>query len=332
MDSRQTALQQWTKAHTDSDGAWSVVSGDASFRRYFRWQNAQDSWIAVDAPPEKENVARFVQLSQELRAQGVPVTAVIAHDLEQGFMLQQDLGTTLLLSQLRLESANVLYHNAMKALLQWQSVNALSLPLERYTDGRLAAELSFMPEWFMTKHLSYTMSESESALYARTGELLLASAAAQPQVLTHRDFHSRNLMCESNALHIIDFQDAVWGPITYDLVSLLKDCYIEWPIEHVHQWALAYFHQLMALGRIAPMSESTWIKWFDWMGLQRHLKVLGIFARLAHRDHKTHYLHDIPLTFRYCVATAQRYPELRDFAHWLEHTAKPLLDEAAVHI
>ena len=331
MDSRQAALLQWTKTHAHTDGVWSVVSGDASFRRYFRWQNAHGSWIAVDAPPEKENVARFVQLSQELRRQNVSVTPVIAHDLTQGFMLQQDLGATLLLSQLHVDTANELYQSAMNALLQWQSVKALPLPLERYTDGRLATELSFMPEWFMTTHLSYTMSESEAALYTTTCELLLASAAAQPQVLTHRDYHSRNLMCESSVIHIIDFQDAVWGPITYDLVSLLKDCYIEWPIERVHQWALAYFHQLVALGRIAPMSESTWIKWFDWMGLQRHLKVLGIFARLAHRDHKAHYLNDIPLTFRYCVATAQRYAELQAFANWLEHTVKPRLDDRVIH-
>ncbi|QGX39072.1 aminoglycoside phosphotransferase family protein [Permianibacter aggregans] len=328
MDTRQAALQSWVQQQTSIEGEWQLVSGDASFRRYFRWQTSKQSYIAVDAPPERENTARFVELASALNHRGVPVTKVLAHDLKQGFMLQEDLGEQLLLPLLTPENETAFYGHAMRSLLQWQSVRELPLELEHYRDGRLQTELTILPEWFLVRHLNLPFSDDVQAMYRQQGELLLQSAAEQPELLTHRDFHSRNLMLQCNRNRIIDFQDAVWGPATYDLVSLLKDCYYRLPPERVRQFALDYHSLLLSKNLLPPVSENTWLRWFDWMGLQRHLKVLGIFARLAHRDGKTLYLRDLPLTLRYCLETTAAYDELKPLSQWLHEEIAPRIPEA----
>ena len=322
MDTRQAALQSWVQQQTSIEGEWQLVSGDASFRRYFRWQTNKHSYVAVDAPPARENTARFVELASALNHRGVPVTNVLAHDLIQGFMLQEDLGEQLLLPLLTPETETTLYGRAMRSLLQWQSVRELPLQLEHYRDGRLQTE------WFLVRHLNLPFSDDVQAMYQQQGELLLQSAAEQPELLTHRDFHSRNLMLQGENIRIIDFQDAVWGPATYDLVSLLKDCYYRLPSERVRQLALDYRSQLLSKKLLPPVSESSWLRWFDWMGLQRHLKVLGIFARLAHRDGKTLYLRDLPLTLRYCLETTAAYDELTPLSQWLHEEIAPRIPEA----
>lgn len=327
MDARQSALKQWVQEQCGTNGEWSLVSGDASFRRYFRWRTATQSFIAVDAPPEKENVSRFVQLANALGAQQVAVTEVLAHEANAGYMLQEDLGDHMLLPLLNDDTVDQCYRQAMQALMRWQAVKSLPLELEHYRDGRLHTELSFLPEWFLDVHLRMPLSEVERDMYTQQCALLLASAAEQPEVLTHRDYHSRNLMCVDETLRIIDFQDAVWGPITYDVVSLLKDCYIHWPVEHVRRWALWFRDHLVHEQRLTAVSDAQWLKWFDWMGLQRHLKVLGIFARLAHRDGKLGYLKDLPLTLQYCLETTANYHELKPMHDWLSGRVLPRMRE-----
>ena len=332
MTERSHALAEWARREAGvTAGDWQMVSGDASFRRYFRLQNNARSWLAVDAPPERENARHFVALAQALRERGLPTPAIYASDFERGFLLIEDFGDTLLLSRLQgqtgAQQANRLYGDAMNLLADWQAITALPVSLTAYEPSRLQMELELFPTWLLAQHLRRPFSAAEAAQYQQVMHLLLANAAAQPQVLCHRDFHSRNLMLRTGLTTpaIIDFQDAVWGPVTYDLVSLLRDCYIEWPANQVRDWALHYRDRHVATGA-AFVDDATWLRWFDWMGLQRHLKVLGIFARLNYRDGKRAYLRDLPLTLRYCVSVAEQYEELRAFGRWLRDEVGNRLD------
>ncbi len=328
MTTRTDALAAWARREAGFAGAsWQMISGDASFRRYFRLQDGRRSVVAVDAPPERENARHFVALANALRERGLPTPTIFASDFAEGFLLIEDFGDTLLLAQLQQATVDTLYGRAMALLADWQQIGTLPVPLSGYEPARLQTEMELMPTWLMAEHLRRPLSADEQQRYRGVMQRLLASAAEQPVVLCHRDFHSRNLMLRPgiSTPGLIDFQDAVWGPVTYDLVSLLRDCYIEWPAARVQEWALQFRDRHAAAGG-AAVDDATWLRWFDWMGLQRHLKVLGIFARLCYRDGKRGYLKDLPLTLRYCITVAERYAELRPFADWLQQTVANRLD------
>lgn len=327
-DSRQEALKLWAYAkirHLNPHvGAleWSMVSGDASFRRYFRWKNDDTSWICVDAPPEHENSEQFIKVANMLTVVNAP--QVIDYDLGDGFMLLSDLGDQLYLPLLlnpadSALSADTLYKDAIDGLITMQSIDdADSLPA--YDSSLLNTEMELFREWFLGRYLNYRLSEQEHKLLDDTFAMLTESAIEQPQVFVHRDYHSRNIMyVEGKKPGIIDFQDAVYGPVTYDLLSLLRDCYIQWPQDKVQEWVDYFIEQ-------SPLSvdKQTFMQWFDWMGLQRHIKVAGIFSRLNFRDGKSGYLKDIPLTLNYILQQAENYPQMGNFHQWLSETIMPL--------
>lgn len=302
------------------------ASSDASFRRYFRVQSAgAASYIVMDAPPPKEDVRPFVDVAGRLAHAGVWVPQVLASDVEAGFLLLSDLGERTYLSALSAENAPGLYQSAIEALVRFQK-NAPGQGLAPYDEKLLRYELELFPEWYLGRHLGLALSEKETKGLERAFRVLIDSARAEPQVFVHRDYHSRNLMLPS-ADHpgrgpgILDFQDAVLGAVSYDLVSLLRDAYIAWPEETVLDWAVRYWEKARAAG--VPVREDFGEFWrdFEWMGLQRHLKVLGIFARLWHRDGKDGYLKDMPLVLQYARAVAFRYDVFRPLAALLERCA-----------
>ena len=287
-----------------------VASADASFRRYFRVHDSDKSYIAMDAPPEQEDCAPFIDVTQRLRDANVHAPEVIRQDLEQGFLLLEDFGDTPYLDQLNKESADQLYSTALEALIKIQKAD--SDGLADYDEALLLTEMKFMPEWFLTTHLGITPNEKQQKTINRIFNVIATTVSQQPQVFVHRDYHSRNLMVTTDdSPGVIDYQDAVLGPITYDLVSLFRDCYIQWPNEKIAEWVFQYKHLAEAEGLINNVSNERFIQWFDYMGLQRHIKVLGIFARLNHRDGKSNYLDDLPLTLHYVMEVANKYPLTR---------------------
>lgn len=334
MDARQQLLQDWVVTSLPElnlghpKGELETVSGDASFRRYFRQFTDSTSYICVDAPPEKEDSHPFVQIARSWYQQGVHVPQVLKVDFEQGFMLLSDLGNDLLWPALNTDSADALYELAMDSLLDIQQTHIDDYALPAYDAELLDREMALFPEWYLSKHLGMTLTAADQRLLTETFELLRNTAMGQPQVPVHRDYHSRNIMLVdksgSTELGIIDFQDAVMGPFTYDLVSLLRDCYIEWPVESVEQWAHTFFQKAHDRGIAGGQSPQQLMLWFDWMGLQRHIKVAGIFARLNHRDGKAAYLNDIPLTMKYIEQVAAKYDGLSAFHQWLVEKVLPL--------
>ena len=296
------------------------ASADASFRSYWRAQPEDSarsgSWIVMDAPPGKEDLGSWLDVAHRLRAAGLNAPEVLAEDREQGFVLMSDLGTRTYLAELADDTAETLYADALDALHLMQTRTATP-GLPPYDESRLIRELELFPEWFLRRHLGLTPSCDEWESIERTFGILVASALEQPRAFVHRDYHSRNLMVvEAANPGIIDFQDAVVGPVTYDLVSLLRDCYIAWPEARVAAWSEGYRDRLVAAGMLSA-GETRWPRWFDLMGLQRHIKVLGIFCRLCYRDGKDGYLGDLPLVLRYALRVAARYPELAPFGDWL---------------
>lgn len=307
------------------------VSGDASFRRYFRATLEGGTCILVDAPPPHEDCRPFVAVDAALGANGVNVPALWAYDLDAGFMCLGDLGDELLWRPLdsarrnakAQPSATMLYHAAFAELLKIQAADARHLP--PYDTALLHREMQLFIDWFCTSLLGLDLSADELAMIEHVFDRLIARALEQPQVFVHRDYHSRNLMYRGqDALGVIDFQDAVRGPLTYDLVSLLRDCYIEWPRAQVEQWVDDYAQAARAAQLTVP-SDAIFQQDFDWMGMQRHLKVLGIFARLWLRDGKRGYLQDLPLTLRYLTSVARGYEEFAEFTHWLGECVEPVL-------
>ena len=302
-----------------------VASADASFRRYFRVTHNGISTIAMDAPPEQEDCAPFIDITQRLRKAGIHAPEIIRQDLSQGFLLLEDFGDTPYLDKLDLDklavdkrdktksnnrNADQLYGDALTALLKIQQADTQNLP--EYDDKLLLSEMQLMPEWFLKTHLGITPTAEQQKIIDRTLTVISTLVLQQPQVFVHRDYHSRNLMVTAHDNPgIIDYQDAVLGPITYDLVSLLRDCYISWPNEKIAEWALNYKTQAEAAGLMDKVPDTTFIQWFDMMGLQRHIKVLGIFARLNHRDGKTNYLNDLPLTLHYVMQVGRKYSLVR---------------------
>ena len=308
------------------------ASADASFRRYFRvWRPEGGTRIVMDAPPGKEDTGPYLQVGGLLRACGVHVPAIEAADLERGFLLLEDLGSTHMLARLRAGGdPAVLYGEALAALelIQVRGAAAAAV-LPPYDAAALRREMELLPVWFCTRHLGIELGSDDEALLAETFGFLEREMLAQPVVFVHRDYHSRNLMVTSrHSPGVIDFQDALAGPIGYDLASLLKDCYISWPRERQLAWLAQHRARLRACGVEAGADEAEFRRWFELAGLQRHLKVLGIFARLWYRDGKPDYLPDLPLTLHYVRETAAAYAELRDFSAWVEARLAPGLAAA----
>ncbi len=308
---------------------WKARPGDAGFRRYFRLAS-EPPLLAVLSPPATEPNEVFLKLTRHLRHHGVLTPAVAAVDLERGFFMIEDLGEELLLSQLNEESVEGLYAEAMHCLLHMQQCPLEGLELPPYDRARLRQEMNLFIEWFVPRLLGYEMDASELEMLNRWFTQLENSALEQPTVFVHRDYHSRNLVYRNGGPPgVIDFQDAVAGPITYDLVSLLRDCYIRWPEARVKRWALCYADIAMQSGVLPMVSEERFLRWFDWMGLQRHIKVLGIFARLSLRDNKHGYLNDLPLVIRYTLEVARRYQEGEKFVAWFETQLLPRIEQQA---
>jgi hypothetical protein len=315
-----------------------VASADASFRRYFRvFERGGATLIAMDAPPDKEDIRPYLEVARLLESIGVHVPHVHAVDAGRGFVLLEDLGSQPYLGALRDPArADSLYGDALAALVRIQvRGRELAPQLPPYDAAVLEREMALMPEWFCARHLGLPGDAGERELLRSTFDFLVAEALAQPRVFVHRDFHSRNLMVLArNNPGIIDFQDALEGPVGYDLVSLLKDCYIAWPRARVEAWVRDHRSALLAAGFAAGAgaSEREFLRWFDMAGVQRHIKVLGIFARLWYRDGKPGYLADLPLTLDYVRDTCARYAELGAFAQWLELRIVPALPAANARV
>ncbi len=295
------------------------ASSDASFRRYFRVDGLNgDTFILMDAPPPHEDVRPFIHVAEVFGEAGVSVPKVLAQDVERGFLLLSDLGSTTYLNQLNHDSAHKLYLDAIDALVLIQ-VQSKPDALPEYGRALLHRELMLFPDWYVGKHLGVTMTDKQTATLNKVFEVLLANNLAQPQVYVHRDYHSRNLMVMGQGNPgILDFQDAVYGPITYDLVSLLRDAYIQWDEEMVLDWAIRYWERARRAGLPVNPDIDAFYRDFEFMGLQRHLKVLGIFARLYHRDGKDAYLKDLPLVMHYTRKAAGRYNALAPLIRLLD--------------
>ncbi|EGG93890.1 putative phosphotransferase [gamma proteobacterium IMCC1989] len=305
----------------------SPLAGDAGFRRYYRVNTCPES-LLVDAPQDSgksESATYFAELSSILRCQHVNTPAIYACDGVNNRLLIESFGSTDLLDVLSPDTVDGHYANALFMLLKLQQVPASALKVPTYDDRLLRQEMALFPEWFASELLGYDLSPEERVLFDELCDVLIAQALEQPQVLVHRDYHSRNLMYQESAeIGVIDFQDAVWGPITYDLASLLRDCYVRWSPKDVQRWALAYGEMAHNAGVIPAVSPQQFLQWFDLMGLQRHIKVLGIFARLNLRDGKSRYLNDLPLVIRYVLEVAQQYPQAQGFAIWFEKKLLPI--------
>src|ERR1700723_3747730 len=327
-DSRLANLTQWVIEDLGFAGASiAPASADASFRRYFRVIRGADSYIVMDAPPDKEDSGPFLQVARILGSLDLNVPMILARDMERGFLLLSDLGSCQYLDALAAEgAADELYADALRGLRTMQTADAgLSQALPRYDRALLLREMELLPEWFLIRHLGLTIEARERAMLTGLFESLVQAAVSQPACFVHRDYHSRNLLVtpERNP-GILDFQDAVWGPVTYDLASLLKDCYIAWPAPRVRDWALRYRERLLTRGfPFLGASEWEFIRWFDLVGLQRHIKVLGIFARLFYRDGKQQYLKDLPRVLRYTRETAGAYAETSQLAEFIARRIEP---------
>ena len=321
-DPRLSQLRDWLST-LDSPktlpGTLRPASADASFRRYFRVDTTDGgTLIAMDAPPPQEDVRPFIEVAELFGAAGVTVPTILARDVDSGFLLLSDLGSTTYLKQLSPDTAHKLYIDAIDALVLLQ-VQSQPGKLPEYDRALLHRELMLFPEWYLGKHLNATLDDKQTADLNKVFEILLANNLAQPQVYVHRDYHSRNLMVlDKGNPGILDFQDAVYGPITYDLVSLLRDAYVQWDEEMVLDWAIRYWERARRAGLPVSHDIDDFYRDFEFMGLQRHLKVLGIFARLYHRDGKDGYLNDIPLVMEYTRKAAYRYKEFAPLVKLLD--------------
>jgi aminoglycoside/choline kinase family phosphotransferase len=332
-DPRLHQIREWLEAELHCTLVrLEPASADASFRRYFRaWRADGATRIVMDAPPGREDLAPYLRVSTLLERCDVHVPRIEAVDRARGFLLLEDLGSTHYLERLSDSGrAEVLYTDALEALLRIQTRGQdAAAALARYDRALLEREMALMPEWFCVRHLALEPGAEGRALLASVFDFLCAEALAQPTVFVHRDYHSRNLMVTAaRNPGIVDFQDAVHGPVGYDLVSLLKDCYIDWPRAEVERWVDQFRARLVAEGGAGGADRTQFLRWFDLIGLQRHLKVLGIFARLWYRDGKPGYLADLPRTLGYVRAVARDFLELREFSRWLEMQVVPRLGPA----
>lgn len=323
---RQQLIQSWLETlFPHLSPVLTPVCADASFRRYFRasLSNA-DHYIVMDAPPQHEDCRSFIRIAELFAAAGVNVPRVEQQNLESGLLLLTDLGDTTYLGQLDPANAHALYGDAIDALILIQRASRPGV-LEEYDRAMLARELQLFPDWYIARHLGVELSAEQAGQLQGVFARLLDSNLAQGRVFVHRDFHSRNLMVTAPNPGILDFQDAVYGPITYDLVSLLRDAYIVWDEELVLDWAIRYWEKARRAKLPVADDFAVFYRDFEWMGMQRHLKVLGIFARLHYRDGKSGYLRDMPLVLDYVRATAARYAEFGPLLRLLDE----LQDRAA---
>ena len=310
-DPRLDQLQLWLSERLGtSDLALSRASEDASFRRYFRIRAKGETWIAMDAPPEREDCNPFIKVAALMGAAGLHVPQVLAQDLERGFLLLSDLGTATYLKALDESNADSLFADAIDALIRWQRATRADV-LPPYDEALLKRELELFPEWYMGRHLGVQPDGSQRQRLDGIFAALTAAALAQPKVYVHRDYMPRNLMISTPNPGVLDFQDAVYGPITYDVVSLFRDAFISWPEERALDWTVRYWEQAKRAGLPVDADFARFYRDFEWMGLQRHLKVLGIFARIHYRDGKPGYLDDTPRFVTYARTVAARYAELR---------------------
>jgi aminoglycoside/choline kinase family phosphotransferase len=309
-DVRLESLAEWLRGRLGSDRfAISRASEDASFRRYFRVALDGRTYVAMDAPPPMEDCRPFVKVAQLLRDAGVHAPEVHAQDVERGFLLLEDLGTATYLARLDASSAHALYLDAIDALVRFQRASRDGV-LPAYDEALLRRELDLFPDWYVARHVGRTLDDGQRAILEGVFARVLANNLAQPRVFVHRDYHSRNLMvCDPNP-GVLDFQDAVYGPVTYDLVSLLRDAYIAWDEERQIDWTVQYWERARAAGIAVDPDFGNFWRDFEWMGVQRQIKVLGIFARLCHRDGKAGYVNDMPLVMKYLRGACARYREL----------------------
>jgi aminoglycoside/choline kinase family phosphotransferase len=308
---RQQQLTEWLHSlFPDEKYTIAPASADASFRRYFRATFSSRSLIVMDAPPQHEDCRPFLHAAKLFEDAGTHVPHVHAQDLEQGFLLLSDLGNTTYLQALSPANALELYSAATDALIKIQLASHEN-KLPPYDEALLLREMRLFPEWYIAKHLGVTLSEAQNAKLETVFASIVANNLAQPKVYVHRDYHSRNLMVSEPNPGILDFQDAVYGPITYDLASLFKDAYIRWEEAAVIDWLVRYWEKARKAGLPVHKDFSEFYRDYEWMGAQRHLKVLGIFARLYHRDGKEGYLKDLPLVMAYLRAACVRYIDLK---------------------
>ena len=293
-----------------------AASSDASFRRYFRWEGGDKTFIVMDAPPPQENCKPFVDIAHLLACSGINVPKIHAEDLTQGFLLLSDLGRQTYLDVIDADNADALFADAIEALLTYQQL-PMDAPLPSYDVALLRRELELFPEWYVTRHLGIEMDSAQLASWQHVSDLLIESALAQPKVLVHRDYMPRNLMISEPNPGVLDFQDAVYGPVTYDITCLFKDAFLSWPEERVAGWLNTYWNKARALGIEVHEDFATFSRASDLMGVQRHLKVIGIFARICHRDGKPRYLGDVPRFFSYIEAVVSRRPELAELGQLL---------------
>ena len=343
-DSRKDKLAAWVcqvladlQPKHDGDVTFTLVSGDASFRRYFRFRSGDSCFIAVDAPPERENSKIFVRICSLMHEIGITVPRVFSADYTQGFMLLEDFGDELYLDRLidlrsreRTNEINSLYKSAIDTLIDIQG-GVDKKRLDSYDRNKLHQEMNLFQYWFCEEFLNMDLDKEARDLFSYVLDFLGNAAGSQPYVAVHRDYHSRNLLIldpvkfgERATPGIIDFQDAVSGPYTYDLVSLLRDAYIRWDPNFIDAWTTYYLEQAKRSGLISAVDKAQFLRDFDLMGLQRQLKVIGIFARLSIRDNKPRYLADIPIVIQYFLEVSQRYTELRPFYDWFKQSIEPI--------
>ncbi|PMX03853.1 aminoglycoside phosphotransferase [Pseudomonas sp. FW215-R2] len=320
QDVRLQHLKVWLDeqlATLFADQGWGVVppatltaaSSDASFRRYFRWEGAGRSFVVMDAPPPQENCKPFVDIAFLLAKSGINVPKIYAEDLERGFLLLNDLGNKTYLDVIDSENADALFSDALQSLLAFQQLPMVA-PLPSYDVALLRRELELFPEWYVKRELGVEFDATQQQQWQQVSDLLIDSALAQPKVLVHRDYMPRNLMLSEPNPGVLDFQDAVYGPVTYDVTCLFKDAFLSWPEERVRGWLENYWQQAAALNIPVQPDFEDFLRASDLMGVQRHLKVIGIFARICHRDGKPRYLGDVPRFFSYIEAVIARRPEL----------------------
>ena len=292
-------------------GELTPASSDASFRRYFRWQGGERTLILMDAPPPQEDCRPFVKIAGLLATAGVHVPRVLASDLEQGFLVLDDLGRQTYLEVIDTQNADRLFDDAVRALLAFQQLPQ-DAGLPGYDDALLRRELQLFPDWYLTRELQVSLSAARQAAWERSCRVLIDSALAQSRVLVHRDYMPRNLMLSAPNPGVLDFQDAVYGPVSYDITCLFKDAFLSWPLERVDAWLEGYWQQAREADIAVPQRFADFLRDCDLMGVQRHLKVIGIFARICHRDGKPKYLADVPRFFAYIDAVTARRPELAE--------------------
>ena len=323
MSTREQQLITWLQQfYSVENEHLESVSGDASFRKYYRFSttianssngHSNVSLIAVDSPPTHENNQAFIDISQRLEQYDVRVPSIHQYSPQLGFFVLSDFGDELLLTHLNATNADQYYRTAMDTLINLQTVTTQGLAA--YSPEKLLQEMHLFTEWFLLRHKNLQLTPSQQSCLEHTYQCLVDNALEQPQAFVHRDYHSRNLMLlPDKQIGVIDYQDAVYGPITYDVVSLLRDCYIDWPAEKITAW-LVYFHANIPSARTADTEQFR--RWFDLMGLQRHLKAVGIFCRLNYRDNKSAYLNDIPRTLNYMLDVSANYSSLTEFHAFL---------------